>query len=429
MTQLDSSESFALKLDADDPLKSYRSRFIIPQSTIYLDGNSLGLVSHDAERKLLQTLKEWKDLAIRGWLDAEQPWFTLAEKLGEMAAPLVGAKPEEVVATGTTTVNIHSLISSFYDPQNKRTKILADSLNFPSDIYALQGQLSLRGFNPNDHLILVPSEDKLTLNTGTIISMMTDDVALIFLPSVIYRSGQLLDMATLTREAHARSIPIGFDCSHSVGAVPHHLHDWGVDFALWCGYKYLNGGPGCTAFLYLHDKHFNKEPCLKGWFGYVKGKQFDMLLDFENEKNAGGWQISSPGILGSTTLHGSLDIFHEAGIENIREKSLKMTSYLIDLIDEVLSDPPYSFSIGTPREPDSRGGHVALERENEAWRICEAMKARGIIPDFRPPHAIRLAPIALYNTYHEIWQTVKIIKEIIDNKEYENFSIDRKIIS
>ncbi|MFP4051670.1 MAG: aminotransferase class V-fold PLP-dependent enzyme, partial [Thermoplasmata archaeon] len=262
-----------------------------------------------------------------------------------------------------------------------------------------------------------------------IVEHMTDDVALILLPSVLYHSGQLLDMPYLTEEAHKRGIPIGFDCSHSVSAIPHEFDEWDVDFAMWCSYKYLNGGPGSTAFIYLNKKHFDKEPKQKGWFGYKKDKQFDLNVEFEPSKNAGGWQISSPAILNSAPLEGSFDIIEEAGIERIREKSKKITSYFVYLIEEELSEDLYNFKIGTPKDPDRRSGHIALVHEEEALRINEALKSMGVVPDYRPPDIIRIAPVALYNTYHEVWQVVQYLKEIIDEGKYQQFSKERKEIS
>ncbi|MGM0408323.1 MAG: aminotransferase class V-fold PLP-dependent enzyme, partial [Bacteroidota bacterium] len=266
-------------------------------------------------------------------------------------------------------------------------------------------------------------------NEQHIVDMMTEEVAVIFLPSVLYRSGQLLDMEYLTKEAHKRDIFIGFDCSHSTGAVPHHFNDWGVDFALFCSYKYLNGGPGCSAFLYINEKHFDKEPMLPGWFGYKKEKQFDLLIDFEHQKSAGGWQISSPGILGTSPIEGALNITLEAGIENIRKKSVHLTSYLICLIEDLLENAQYQFNIITPKNPDKRSGHVAITHKTDTYRINEALKARGVVPDFRPPDIIRLAPIALYNTFDEVWQVVNHLKEIVDQKEYLNFSDDKSAIT
>jgi len=425
---VDASEGFARNLDSADPLAKFRERFYIPSGSIYMDGNSLGLLCKDSEESIRSVLNDWRRLGIGGWLEGKRPWFYFAEQIGAMCSTLVGAEPDEVILTGTTTVNIHQLVNTFYEPHNGRRKIIADELDFPSDIYALKSILKLKGMNPNRDLILAPSANGRFVAEDDIVRLMSDEVAVVFLPSVLYRSGQLLDLRYLTEEAHKRGIPIGFDCCHSVGAVPHYFDKWGVDFALWCGYKYLNGGPGSTAFLYVNKKHFSHEPALAGWFGSVKQKQFDMSLMFEHSESAGGWQMSSPAILSSAPLEGSLKILLEAGIETIRAKSLKMTSYVMSLIDGVLSGNPFNFSIGTPREEARRSGHVAVEHE-EALRISEALRSRGVIPDFRQPNIIRIAPIPLYNTYHETWQVVQHLKEIIEKKEYERYSKKRKPVS
>jgi kynureninase len=424
--QLD--EDYARRLDLEDPLAKCRKNFHVPSETIYMDGNSLGLLCKDSRDSVLRVLDEWAMLGVAGWLEARNPWFYFSEQLGAMCASLVGAAPDEVVVSGTTTVNIHQLVNTFYQPNGERKKIIADELDFPSDIYALRSILKLRGMNPDKDLILARSVDGRFLDEERIVELMDQDVALVFLPSVLYRSGQLLDIQYLAEEAHRRGIVIGFDCCHSVGSVPHHFDQWGVDFALWCSYKYLNGGPGSTAFLYVNERHFDREPALAGWFGYVKDKQFDMSLEFEHSRSAGGWQISSPSILSSAPLEGSLKVTLEAGIESIRAKSLKMTSYLMYLVDELLSQSPYDFSIGTPREDARRGGHVAIEHE-EGLRITEALRSRGVIPDFRPPNIVRIAPTPLYNTYHEIWRVVQHLRDIIEKKEYERFSQERKAIS
>jgi kynureninase len=427
-SEFELGESYARKLDLEDTLARFRESFYLPNQTIYMDGNSLGLMCKDSWSSVLRVLDEWATLGVRGWLEAKRPWFYFSEQLGAMCASLVGAAPDEVVVSGTTTVNIHQLVNTFYRPSGERKRIIADELDFPSDIYALRSIMKLRGTNPDTDLILAPSADGRLLDENKLVQLMDDRVALVFLPSVLYRSGQLLDIRHLTREAHRRNILIGFDCCHSVGSVPHHFDEWGVDFALWCSYKYLNGGPGSTAFLYVNKEHFDREPALAGWFGYVKEKQFDMSLEFEHSRNAGGWQISSPAILSSASLEGSLKVTLDAGIEAIREKSLRMTSYLMYLVDHLLSRSPYDFLIGTPREDERRGGHVAIEHD-EGLRIGEALRSRGVTPDFRPPNILRIAPIPLYNTYHEVWQVTQHLKDIIDKREYERFSKERKAIS
>lgn len=422
-------EAFALEMDGNDPLAEFRERFYIPHGMIYMDGNSLGLMSRDSETTVRRVMEEWKSLAIGGWLEAKPAWFYLSEELGAKAAPLVGAEPKEVICTGSTTVNIHALISSFYQARGKRNKILADELTFPTDIYALQGQLKLRDMEPRDHLVLVPGQDGRTLDEDTIIQAMSDEIAVILLPSVLYRGGQLLDMERLSREAHKRDILIGFDCSHSVGAIPHYFSQWGVDFAMWCSYKYMNGGPGAPAFLYVNKKHFDKEPLLSGWFGYKKDKQFDLVLDFDHARGAGGWQIATPTILSAAAVEGALNITLEAGIEPIREKSMRLTEYLIALKNHLLPEDRYPITIGTPLEPWRRGGHVSLEGDENLWQIHQALKARGVIPDFRPPGLIRLAPIPLYNGFHDVWLALNAIKEIIDTEEFKSFPSQRTAVT
>ena len=338
-----------------------------------MDGNSLGLLSKRAEQSLLTSLEDWKQHGIDGWMDGKEPWFYYSEKLGKMTSPLIGAKEEETIVTGSITTNLHQMISTFYQPEGKKTKILADELTFPSDIYALQSQLELKGYSPEEHLVQVKSRDGLTLKEDDIVEAMTEDVALILLPSVLYRSGQLLDMKLLSDEAHKRGIVIGFDLAHSIGAIPHELHDWNVDFAVWCNYKYLNSGPGGVGGLFVHESHFGKKPGLAGWFGSKKDKQFDMEHTMTHAETAGAYQIGTPHVFSIAPLLGSLEIFHEAGIENIRGKSLKLTTYLMKLIEDCLTE--YGFSISNPMDDKARGGHVCLQHE-EAARICKALKKK-----------------------------------------------------
>jgi kynureninase len=344
-----------------------------------------------------------------------------------LEAGLVGAEPDEVVVCGGTTINLHTLTATFYNPCGERRKILADEINFPSDIYALAAQVRLKGGNPDEDLVLVEGSGGL-IEEEDVINGMTDEVAMVLMPSVYYRSGQLLDMARLTKAAKERGIVIGFDCSHSVGVVPHHFDDWGVDFALWCNYKYMNGGPGATGSIYVNRKHFGKMPGLAGWFGNDRSTMFDMDTSFDPAKNAAAWQIGTTTMLSTAPLEGSIRIINEAGIERIREKSTKITEYLMFLIDEMLSESPYCFSIGTPREPERRGGHVGVVHA-DAWRVNEALKMRGIIPDFRPPNIIRLAPIPLYVSYHDVWKVAQHLKAVIDNGEHERFTTERSVVT
>ncbi len=405
----------AEELDRWNPLSNFRSRFHIPPDTVYMDGNSLGLLSKDAERSILRVLDEWKDLGIGGWMNGEQPWFVTGERLGARMALLVGAAGPEVIFTGTTTINIHQLVGSFYNPSGERSVILADELNFPSDLYALEGQVRIRNLDPEKHLVRVKAGKDRLLDEESIIKQMTPEIALVFLPSVLYRSGQLLDMEKLSAAAAERGIPIGFDCSHSAGAVPHYLSKWGVDFALWCSYKYLNGGPGAPAFLYVNHKHFNLLPSLPGWFGQQKERQFEMLPSFFPASGAGRWQISTPCILGSSPVEGALNITLEAGIERIREVSLRLTGFLADSLNTRLISEYGEFSILTPSGPHRRGGHIALTHP-QAEDIYNKLLTRGIITDFRPPDIIRIAPVPLYNTFTEVCQVVDSLLNVVEKR-------------
>ncbi|MBN1885072.1 MAG: kynureninase [Candidatus Krumholzibacteriota bacterium] len=426
---IDTSEAHARELDAADPLARFRERFEIPPGTIYMDGNSLGLLCREAAAGIEGALDDWRQLAIRGWLDGDPPWFTWGERLGAAAAPLVGAAPDEVVATGTTTLDIHALVSSFYRPETGRTRIVALEPDFPTDIYALRGQIALRGLDPDEHLVLVSAAADGIVDEDLIAAAIDEQTSLLWVSAVLYRSGQLLDLPRLAREARARGALAGFDCSHAVGAVPHRFDEWEVDMAVWCSYKYLNGGPGSPAFLYLNRRHADRGPGLPGWFGCVKERQFDLSPRFEHERAAGGWQISSPSALGMGAVEGSLGVIREAGIEAIRRKSLRLTGYLVELADTLLAPEPCRFRVVTPREASRRGGHIALARDEEALRIKEALVGRGIVTDFRPPDIIRIAPIALYNTFEEVRRVVLALREIVETREYERVPAGRQAIT
>ncbi|CAG9620515.1 kynureninase [Sutcliffiella rhizosphaerae] len=414
------------KWDREDSLSKYREEFYLLKDSIYMDGNSLGLLSKRAEQSLLSMLDSWKKRGIDGWTSGEEPWFYLAEKLGEMSAPLVGARSEEVIVTGSTTTNLHQLLATFYIPDAERTKIVSDELNFPSDIYAIQSILSLKGYKPEEHLIAIKSRDGHTIDEEDIIASLKEDVALLILPTVLYRSGQLFNIEKITKIAHEKGIIVGWDGCHSVGTIPHKFHDWNVDFAYWCNYKYLNSGPGGVGSLFVHEKHFNKTPGLMGWFGSDKQKQFDMEHTFLKAKNSGAYQIGTPHIFSMAPLLGALQMFNEIGMEKLRVKSLHMTKIMMSLIEQELSH--FGFKIINPKEDTSRGGHISILHP-EAARICKALKEHRVVPDFRKPNIIRLAPVALYNTYQDAYDTVIILKEIMQNKEYEKFTNEREVVA
>ncbi|MDW7678789.1 MAG: kynureninase [Bacillota bacterium] len=418
--------AYAEELDAQDPLKEIRKRFFLNEAVIYMDGNSLGLFPKAGEAALFRVLEDVKRMGIDCWTKTKPQLFLYQDHLASMMAPLVGASPEEVTITANTTLNLHSMIATFYKPTADRYKILVDDLTFPTSRYAIESQIRLKDLEPAAAMKEVKSLDGKTLEEERLIEAMTADVAMAVFPSVLYRSGQLLDVERLTRSAHERGVIIGFDCCHGVGATHHEFAKWDVDFAVWCTYKYLNGGPGASAALYLNKRHFGKAPGLAGWQGYVKDKQFDLLNHFEPLAHAGGWQTGTQNIFSMAPLEGSLELFNEVGMAAIRKKSLKLTGYLMDLIDERLS--VHGFAIGNPREESRRGGHVALEHP-EAVRINQALKDNGVLPDFRAPNVIRLAPIALYTSFTEVYQLVEILAGIMEEKEYENYSGKRGTVA
>lgn len=416
----------ALRLDREDALGHLRGQFHLEPGVIYMDGNSLGLLSKPAERSLLEALEAWKRLGIDGWLQGAHPWFGFAEELAALAAPLIGAKPNEVLITGSTSVNLHQMLASFFRPQGRRTKILIEEAAFPTDAHAVKSHLRLRGLDPVRDVVVVPSRGGTVLDEDDIVAAMSDEVAFAILPAALYRTGQLLDIKRLTQEAHARGIVICFDGCHSVGAVPHALHGDGVDCAIFCTYKYLNGGPGATGGLFVHEKHLGTAPGLASWFSSRKDRQFDMSNDLEHADSASAFHIGTPNILSMAPLLGALELVNGAGIANIRARSLALTRFMIGLFDGELGG--LGFSLATPREDGRRGGHVAL-RHLEAPRICRALKQRKVIPDFRPSDIVRLAPSPLYTSFAEVAQTIAILKDIVESRAYLEFPNVREMVA
>ncbi|UIO99150.1 kynureninase [Halobaculum sp. CBA1158] len=424
----------ARERDAADPLAEARERFAVPDGERYMDGNSLGLAPDAALATLERVVDEWRELAIRGWEEADPDWFHYGERLGDLLAPLVGARESEVVVANSTTVNIHTLIGTFLDtlagtpagpdPAAESPAVLVNDLDFPTDHYAIRAQLRQRGIDPDQKLVAVESRDGRTIDAADIEAVLRerDDVGIVFMPSVLYRSGQLLDVDRITRAAHDHGALVGFDCAHSIGAVDHDLRGagasddaddgddstGGVDFAVWCSYKYLNAGPGATAGLYVHERHHGTTPALAGWWGNDKDTQFEMRHTYEPADSAGAWQIGTVPMLSSAPIEGAAEVVREAGIERVREKSLALTDYLIGLVDDRLGD---DFSVGTPRDPERRGGHVAIEHP-EGYRLSEALRDRGVVVDFRPPNVVRVCPAPLYTRYEDVWHVVETLREI-----------------
>lgn len=412
------------ELDRQDSLADFKQEFFVEKGMVYMDGNSLGLMSKRSEAKLHTLMDSWKTFGIDGWTEGKHPWFTLAEAMSERIAPLVGAQGNEVMVTGSITSNIHQMLSTLFQPTTERFAIVVDDLNFPSDIYAVESHLRLRGLDPAKAMRKVGSKDGYTLELADIIEQLTDDVAVLLLPSVLYRSGQLLPIRDITKAAHAKGILVGFDLAHSIGAMPHHLHDDGVDFAIWCHYKYMNSGPGGTGGLYVHERHHQLLPGNAGWFGSDKARQFDMDHEFTKAQGAGAYQIGTPHIFSMAPLLGSLELFEEAGIGAIRQKSLQLTRLLRQLVGQQVPE----LADVTPEQDEARGGHIAFAHP-EAARICKALKAAKIVPDFRAPNIIRLAPVAFYTSFSDVEQVANKLQHIMDNETYKNFTNERNVVA
>jgi kynureninase len=426
----DPSIDHARALDLADPLRHLRGRFHLPPGRIYLDGNSLGCLSADAEASVLRVLAEWRTLAIDGWLGAEPAWFTLAERVAAQIAPLIGASPAEVAIANSTTVNLHQLLATLYRPELPvRTKILAFAGEFPTDLYALQSHLRLRGRDPAQHLVLAPAGAGGLIAEAALAERLAADPTLqmAVLPAVVYSTGQLLDLAELAAAARANDVRIGFDLSHSIGAVPHHLSRAGVDFAFWCHYKYLNAGPGAVGGLYLHARHAVCTPGLAGWWGARKDRMFDLATELAPAEGAAALQIGTPPILSLAALEGALAVTAVAGIERIRTKSLQLTDYLMSAIAAAMP-PDAEFAFANPMEPARRGGHVALVHR-EAARICQALKVAGVLPDFRPPNIVRLAPAPLYNTFAECHAAAWKLSAVLREQSYLKYSAERALVT
>lgn len=416
---------FAKEMDAKDELRSYKERFYLKEGELYMDGNSLGACSKDAEEALLEMLEIWKEEKILLWNFEDGKYFKYPQFIGGLFSEMVNADKNELTATNSVTINIHQALATFYKPTKERYKILVDELNFPTDIHAAKSQIMLKGLDPEDALKVVKSRDGRVIEEEDIIEAMTDDVAVALLPSLLYRSAQLIDMERVTKAAHEKGIIIGWDLSHSIGSVPHDFKKIGPDFAIWCTYKHISAGPGSNAILYINKRHFGMEPGMAGWHGNKKETQFQLLHEHDPEVDADAWLTGTPNMLSMAPIEGILKVFNEAGIQKIRKKSLKITDYVIFLIEERLAK--YGFSNGTPVEHHRRGGHVALEHD-EAYRICLALKERNVIPDFREPNVIRLAPVALYVSFEDVHRLVDILEDIAKEKAYEKFSDERALV-
>lgn len=411
-------------LDRADPLAAYRRRFHIPQhdgaDEIYLCGNSLGLQPRDTQRYVQEELEDWQRLGVKGHFDGRRPWMPYHEIFTERTARLVGAKPVEVVNMNSLTVNLHLMMTSFYRPTRERHKLLIERGAFPSDRYAVESQVRLHGFDPDQSLIELTSRNSEpfipTEEIEAVLAAEGREIALVMLPGVQYYSGQAFDLKRITQAAHKAGCKVGFDLAHAVGNLALQLHDSGPDFAVWCNYKYMNSGPGAVAGCFVHERHARSVdlPRLAGWWGHDKSSRFRMGPDFVPMAGAEGWQLSNPPVLGLAPLHASLDIFDEAGMPALRDKSLKLTGYLEFLLKEKLAE---HIDILTTADPAQRGCQLSLrlhKGRDAARQVFEGLEAAGVTGDWREPDVIRVAPVPLYNSYTDVFRFVEILEGLVE---------------
>jgi kynureninase len=418
--EFSADEDFALQLDAEDRLRSFREKFCLPlgkngQPLIYLAGNSLGLMPKSARRIVEQELDDWARLGVDAHMDAATPWYSYHETLREPLARIVGAKPIEVIGMNSLTVNLHLMMATFYRPTNARFKILMEEPAFPSDTYAIKTQIVHHGLDPKEALLPArPCEGEATLRTEDIVELIEKNsgtLALVLIGAVNFFTGQFFDIPAITQVAQKHGVTVGVDFAHAVGNVPLSLHDWNVDFAVWCSYKYLNSGPGAIGGAFVHERHATNTnlPRFAGWFGNDPKTRFRMHLEpeFVPVPSADGWQISNPPIFSMAPLGASLAIFDEAGgMEPLREKSRKLTGYLDFLLERAGSD---RFTVITPRDPDARGCQLSILAHQSPKELHNELEAAGVKADFREPNVIRAAPAPLYNSFHDVWQFAQIM--------------------
>src|SRR6184192_1829768 len=416
-------ETFACEMDAQDLLRDFREQFYLPlgkdgKPLIYFAGNSLGLMPKAARAIVEEELDNWAKLGVDAHHAAGTPWYSYHEALREPTAHLIGAKSVEVICMNSLTVNLHLMMATFYRPTKSRFKILMEDPAFPSDTYAIKTQITHHGLSAKEALILArPRSGEFTVRTEDILDLIekhAEELAVVLIGGVNFFTGQLFDIPTITSVARKHAITVGIDLAHAIGNVPLSLHDWNVDFAVWCSYKYLNAGPGAVAGAFVHERHAtNTElPRLAGWFGNDPNTRFRLHLEpeFIPVPSANGWQISNPPIFSMAPLRASLAIFDKSGIESLRAKSMKLTGYLQFLLE---SEPDgrskKQYTVITPRQANQRGCQLSIKAEDHPKGLFGKLEAAGVKCDFREPNVIRAAPTPLYNTFHEVWRFARIL--------------------
>ena len=420
-TQHKNTLEFAKEQDQNDPLRRFRSQFHIPkdkngEEQVYLCGNSLGLQPKLTQEYIQQELEDWSNLGVEGHTEAKNPWMPYHEFLTEKMAKIVGAKPSEVVMMNTLSVNLHLMMVSFYQPTSERFKIIIESDAFPSDKYAVESQLKFHGHDPKDSLILwEPREGEELCHFEDLEKIMEtegDQVALLLIGSTNYYTGQSFPLKKITELGHRHGAKVGFDLAHGAGNIQPNLHETGPDFAVWCSYKYLNSGPGSVGGCFVHERHANNKELKRftGWWGHNKQTRFNMRHEFDPIPGAEGWQLSNPPILSLAAIRASLAIFDEAGFENIRAKSVKITNYLEYLLKEIEGD---QIEIITPQNPEERGCQLSIKVKNANKALFDKLMAAGVISDWREPNVIRVAPAPLYNSFEDVYKMVERLKALL----------------
>lgn len=419
--QFENNLSFAQNLDKNDPLAPFAERFHQlrqnDKKVVYLCGNSLGLQPKTARAAVEQELEDWATFGVEGHFHAKNPWFSYHHFLTEKAAKVVGAKPLEVVVMNNLTANLHLMMVSFYRPAKTRYKILMEASAFPSDQYAMETQTKFHGFDPNVAIIeLSPRAGEYTIRTEDILKTIEqnkDELALVMLGGVNYYTGQAFDMKTITEAAHRVGALAGFDLAHAAGNLHLQLHDWGVDFAVWCTYKYLNSGPGGTSGVFVHERHGNNPnlPRFAGWWGHDEESRFKMQKGFKPMQGAAGWQLSNAQVFPMAIHHASLEIFEEAGMENLRAKSIKLTGYL----EFILKRFSEHLTVITPQNPEERGCQLSIIVKKDGRKLFDYLYENGILPDWREPDVIRMSPVPLYNSFEDVYRVGEMLEKYFSN--------------
>ena len=412
--------SFAKKLDALDPLKNYRNKFLFPKhqskKAIYFTGNSLGLQPVAVEASLKQELKDWANYGVEGHFEAKNPWFSYHELFATSLSKIVGSKRSEVIVMNQLTSNLHFLFVSFYRPTEKRYKIICEAKAFPSDQYLLESQVKFHGYKPEDAIVeIAPREGEYAIREEDILNAIEankDTLALVFFGGVNYFTGQVFDMQKLTKAGHQAGALVGFDLAHAAGNIKLNLHNWNVDFAAWCSYKYLNSGPGSVAGAFIHERHHHSDlPRFAGWWGYDKSTRFKMDKGFVPIPTAEGWQVSNAPILSMAAHKASLELYNQAGMPALLKKSQQLTSYLDFVIEQTAGE---TLEVITPKKSGKRiGCQLSLIAHGHGKKLFHQLTAEGVIADWREPNAIRVAPVPMYNSFEDCYRFGAILKKIL----------------